>query len=72
MINDNWKDLGFQQKNPRTDFRGGGYLSLLCLIYFSVVYEEDFREMIKATKDHESVMWLTAVTSINVTHGLKV
>jgi hypothetical protein len=23
-----WTDIGFQGKNPRTDFRGGGYLSL--------------------------------------------
>ncbi|CAE7270213.1 elmoB [Symbiodinium pilosum] len=26
-----WKELGFQDEDPRTDFRGGGLLSLKCL-----------------------------------------
>jgi hypothetical protein len=33
MISDKWKDIGFQGKDPRTDFRGGGHLSLLGLLY---------------------------------------
>lgn len=28
-----WKLLGFQDEDPRTDFRGGGLLSLKCLIW---------------------------------------
>jgi len=50
-LNDLWKDIGFQQKNPRTDFRGGGHLSLLCLIYMSQNYPREFNEMIKVTKE---------------------
>ena len=44
MINEKWVDMGFQGKNPRTDFRGGGYLSLLCLLYFIDIYPQEFDE----------------------------
>lgn len=30
-----WKLLGFQDEDPRTDFRGGGLLSLKCLIWMT-------------------------------------
>lgn len=70
MIDERWKDMGFQQKNPRTDFRGGGHLSLLCLIYFAENYPNEFQEMIGVTKDREDLMWLTAISSINMTHAL--
>lgn len=29
-----WKEIGFQGKSPSTDFRGGGILSLYCMMYF--------------------------------------
>jgi hypothetical protein len=72
MVNESWKDIGFQGKNPRTDFRGGGHLSLLCLGYFVEYYNSDFREMARCTKEETDLMWLTAITSINVTHALMV
>ena len=55
MLNDQWKDMGFQQKNPRTDFRGGGHLSLLCLIYMCDNYPEEFQEMVQTTKEKEEL-----------------
>lgn len=42
MVCDKWKDIGFQGKDPRTDFRGGGHLSLLCLLYLVENYRADF------------------------------
>ena len=70
MINENWMKIGFQQKNPRTDFRAGGHLSLLCLIYICQFYPHDFKEMVKTTAEKEDVMWLTAISSISLTHHL--
>ena len=70
LVNDLWKDIGFQGKNPRTDFRGGGHLSLLCLVYLIDFYSSEFKEMAECTKNEESLMWLTAISSINVTHNL--
>ena len=70
MLNENWKDLGFQGKNPRTDFRGGGHMSLLCLIYFIDNYSDEWKTLTKCTKDQQEIMWLTALSGINITHNL--
>jgi hypothetical protein len=51
MIDEKWKDLGFQSKNPRTDFRGGGHLSLMCLMYFYDYYPREFEELTSVTRD---------------------
>ena len=51
MVEEKWKDLGFQGKNPRTDFRGGGHLSLLCLIYMRENYRAEFERLTTATKE---------------------
>lgn len=69
-VNDDWKDIGFQGKNPRTDFRGGGHLSLLCLLYMIDTYPTEWAQLVKCTKEEEHVMWLTAISSINLTHSL--
>ena len=43
-------------------------------IIYSYGYEQDLNETLDryeaATKDEEDLMWLTAITSINITHGL--
>ena len=70
MINDKWKDIGFQGRNPRTDFRGGGHLSLLCLIYMIENYPIEFENLTNCIKNEENLIWLTAITSINMTHSL--
>jgi len=51
MVEDEWKDIGFQGKDPRTDFRGGGHLSLLCLLYMVDNYRSDWDKLATATKD---------------------
>ena len=70
MVSNRWKDIGFQGKNPRTDFRGGGHLSLLALIYFVENYPDEFDKLAKCTKEEEELMWLTAISSINITHHI--
>ena len=72
MVDEKWKDLGFQGKNPRTDFRGGGHLSLLCLIYMRENYRAEFERLTTATKEQQELMWLTAISSINLTHSLAI
>ena len=72
MVDEIWKDIGFQGKDPRTDFRGGGHLSLVCLMFFAENYKEEWDAQIKCTKDDEDLMWLTAISSINLTHGLMI
>ena len=63
--NEGWKNFGFQNNNPRSDFRGGGLLSLKQLAYF-----------IKTNKDRieglssDNSTFLFAVSSINITYFL--
>jgi hypothetical protein len=55
-----WKTVGFQSENPRTDFRGSGYMSLLFIIYFVKQYEKEYKEMI------EFEFFLFAVVAIKI------
>ncbi|EME28667.1 ELMO domain-containing protein B [Galdieria sulphuraria] len=41
-----WTKLGFQGKDPATDFRGGGLLSLQQLVYFAETRRELFLQML--------------------------
>lgn len=70
FIDTKWKVIGFQSPNPRTDFRGGGHLSLLCILYLHEFYKSDFDAMSETTNDENNVMWLTAISSINITYFL--
>jgi len=63
--NDGWKSYGFQNRNPRSDFRGGGLLSLKQLVYFVKSNKEKALEM--SQKNEE---FLFAVSSINITYFL--
>uniref|UniRef100_M4C835 ELMO domain-containing protein n=1 Tax=Brassica campestris TaxID=3711 RepID=M4C835_BRACM len=35
LISEQWKEMGWQGKDPSTDFRGGGFISLENLMYFA-------------------------------------
>ncbi|GFQ07038.1 cytokinin dehydrogenase 5 [Phtheirospermum japonicum] len=35
LISNQWKEMGWQGKDPSTDFRGGGFISLENLLYFA-------------------------------------
>ena len=41
-----WTEVGFQSANPRTDFRGGGLLGLLCILYLATECKDQF-ELVK-------------------------
>jgi hypothetical protein len=60
-----WKTFGFQNANPRSDFRGGGLLSLKQMVYFCFHHQKRVLEMSKP--EHQ---YLFAVSSINVTFFL--
>jgi hypothetical protein len=64
-----WKEVGFQQENPLTDFRGTGRLGLLNLFCF---FKENRQ---KAVQQHaesldKSHYYFFACGSINITHKL--
>lgn len=41
-----WRKIGFQTKEPRNDFRGGGIYSLDLMIYFIKNFEKDYLNII--------------------------
>jgi hypothetical protein len=64
-ISKQWGDLGFQGKDPATDFRGMGLLGLSCLSFFVENYHKQTREILNA---HRSYPFATF--GINLTHFL--
>eukprot|EP00756_Hemistasia_phaeocysticola_P001140 Hpha_TRINITY_DN10817_c0_g2::TRINITY_DN10817_c0_g2_i1::g.23296::m.23296 len=67
-----WEALGFQGRDPATDFRGGGVLSLLHLVFVAERYPEEVRQLLEDSEytaeraeTREWYMW--AVTGINIT-----
>ncbi|KAK1295226.1 hypothetical protein QJS10_CPA16g00976 [Acorus calamus] len=38
LISDQWKEMGWQGKDPSTDFRGGGFISLENLLFFAKTF----------------------------------
>mgnify|MGYP003643190836 CR=1 FL=1 len=45
-VSSQWGELGFQGKDPATDFRGMGLLGLRHLLYIATVHKKDFRSII--------------------------
>ena len=66
LLTNDWKEIGFQNKNPRIDFRGGGVLSLHCLRYFIRQYPELFKQMLQCGSEY----FFISLTSINISHFL--
>ncbi|KAI8111521.1 hypothetical protein M9435_004021 [Picochlorum sp. BPE23] len=46
---DRWVDLGFQSDDPSRDFRGGGVLSLTCLVYMAESAPHVFHRLMAKT-----------------------
>ena len=64
-----WQRVGFQSADPRTDFRAGGLLSLVCLFYFVQEHKRDFNEIKENCLEKED--FYLAISSINLTSYLQ-
>jgi hypothetical protein len=60
-----WKSLGFQGKDPATDFRGGGFFALRNLLYFAQNYESRYLKFLQGRDYHEH--FPVALTGLNLT-----
>jgi len=65
VSNEKWKAFGFQNSNPRSDFRAGGLLAILQLISYAKSYNNRVKFMVAAANE-----FLLAISSINITHFL--
>ncbi|KAL9245238.1 hypothetical protein vseg_018913 [Gypsophila vaccaria] len=71
LISEQWKDMGWQGKDPSTDFRGGGYISLENLLYFARHFPKSFQELLRK-QEGDRAMWEYpfAVAGVNITFML--
>uniref|UniRef100_A0A0D9XWG5 ELMO domain-containing protein n=2 Tax=Leersia perrieri TaxID=77586 RepID=A0A0D9XWG5_9ORYZ len=46
LKSDLWKEMGWQNSDPATDFRAGGFISLENLIYFARNYADSFHRLL--------------------------
>lgn len=65
-ITKQWGDIGFQGDDPKTDFRGMGFLGLANLLYFSKNYTEESR-LILSHSNHPKIGYSYAIVGINLT-----
>lgn len=65
-IGDQWGKIGFQGKDPATDFRGMGLLGLDDLIYMAKTYP-DLCSRILSASNHVQAGFSMAIVGINLT-----
>ncbi|KAG2573731.1 ELMO domain-containing protein A-like isoform X2 [Panicum virgatum] len=71
LVSDQWKEMGWQGKDPSTDFRGGGFISLENLLYFSKNFPKSFQELLRK-KNGDRALWEYpfAAAGVNITFML--
>ncbi|KAL8062353.1 hypothetical protein ABFX02_02G141100 [Erythranthe guttata] len=71
LISEQWKEMGWQGKDPSTDFRGGGFISLENLLYFGRNFPKSFQDLLRK-KEGDRAMWEYpfAVAGVNITFML--
>ncbi|CAN0906572.1 ELMO domain-containing protein A [Linum grandiflorum] len=71
LISEQWKEMGWQGKDPSTDFRGGGFISLENLLFFSRNFPQSFQDLLQKQEGERSVWeYPFAVAGVNITFML--
>ncbi|KAG0336166.1 hypothetical protein BG000_006859 [Podila horticola] len=61
-----WTDIGFQGRDPATDFRGMGMLGLDDLVYYAKFYPLSSKQALECSH-HETQWYSFAIVGINIT-----
>uniref|UniRef100_A0A6N2MR05 ELMO domain-containing protein n=1 Tax=Salix viminalis TaxID=40686 RepID=A0A6N2MR05_SALVM len=68
LISDQWKEMGWQGRDPSTDFRGAGFISLENLLFFAKTFTTSFQHLLKKQEGKRSAWeYPFAVAGVNVT-----
>ncbi|XP_015572241.1 ELMO domain-containing protein C isoform X2 [Ricinus communis] len=68
LISDQWKEMGWQGRDPSTDFRGAGFISLENLLFFAKTFSTSFQRLLKKQGGKRSAWeYPFAVAGVNVT-----
>ncbi|KAL4555097.1 hypothetical protein LXL04_037708 [Taraxacum kok-saghyz] len=71
LFSEQWKEMGWQGKDPSTDFRGGGFISLENLLYFARNFPKSFQDLLRK-QEGDGSMWEYPfdVAGVNITFML--
>ncbi|KAI3958579.1 hypothetical protein MKW92_015338 [Papaver armeniacum] len=63
--------MGWQEKDPSTDFRGGGFISAENLLFFARSYKKSFQDLLRK-QEGDRAMWEypLAVVGVDITFML--
>ncbi|MCO5582132.1 hypothetical protein L7F22_036022 [Adiantum nelumboides] len=71
LVSEQWKDMGWQGKDPSTDFRGGGFISLENLLFFAKEYPRSFHKLLHKDEGCRATWeYPFAVAGINISFML--
>ncbi|CAA0842451.1 ELMO/CED-12 family protein [Striga hermonthica] len=71
LISEQWKEMGWQGKDPSTDFRGGGFISLENLLYFARNFPKSFQVLLRKQEGTRALWeYPFAVGGVNITFML--
>ncbi|XP_061375715.1 uncharacterized protein LOC133317850 isoform X2 [Gastrolobium bilobum] len=71
LISEQWKEMGWQGKDPSTDFRGGGFISLENFLFFARNFPKSFQDLLRKQEGDRSVWeYPFAVAGVNITFML--
>ncbi|KAI4343383.1 hypothetical protein L6164_010738 [Bauhinia variegata] len=68
LISDQWKEMGWQGRDPSTDFRGAGFISLENLLFFAKTFSTSFQRLL-GKQGGKGAAWEYpfAVAGVNIT-----
>ncbi|KAG8365893.1 hypothetical protein BUALT_Bualt17G0019400 [Buddleja alternifolia] len=68
LVSDQWKEMGWQGKDPSTDFRGAGFISLENLLFFAKTFSASFQSLLRKEAGKRAVWeYPFAVAGVNIT-----
>ncbi|KAK9675403.1 hypothetical protein RND81_11G005400 [Saponaria officinalis] len=71
LVSDQWKEMGWQGRDPSTDFRGAGFISLENLLFFAKTFSTSFQRLVKKQGGKRATWeYPFAVAGVNVTFML--
>ncbi|KAH9708247.1 ELMO domain-containing protein [Citrus sinensis] len=71
LISDQWKEMGWQGKDPSTDFRGAGFISLENLLFFAKTFSTSFQRLLRKQGGKRAAWeYPFAVAGVNITFML--
>ncbi|PON82848.1 ELMO domain containing protein [Trema orientale] len=68
LISEQWKEMGWQGRDPSTDFRGAGFISLENLLFFAKTFSTSFQRLLNKQGGKRAAWeYPFAVAGVNIT-----